>query len=111
MTRVLRLMSDWSLWPFYTDLDDGKGYTLTHPDALVEIFPLPADVVRAVLEWDALYQGILSWDDPQATPWQRLHENGYYDRGRRVCRQLREHLPPDVVIDYRADGEIPPERY
>lgn len=111
MTRTLRLMSDWSLWPFYTDLDDGRGYELTHPDELVEIFPLPGHVVQAVLDWDALFQGILRWEDPPRTPWGRLEENGYVDAGRAVCRLLRRHLPPDVVIDYRADGELPPEYY
>jgi hypothetical protein len=111
MSRVLRLLSDWSLWPFYVDLGDGDGYRMTDPDTLRETFALPERVVRAALDWDELYQRVLDWNDPPSTPWARLDESKYVERGRRVCRLLRAHLPPDVGIDYRADGEIPPERY
>ncbi|MCY7341944.1 MAG: hypothetical protein LH603_08865 [Pseudonocardia sp.] len=104
-------MSDWSLWPFYTNLDDDQGYMMTDPETLVEIFPLPEDVVKSALDWDHKFQSILTWDDPPSTPWRLLDENGYFECGRAVCRLLREHLPPDVVIDYRADGDIRPEYY
>ena len=106
MAVTIRLMSDWSLSPFY--VDDGDGFfELTTSRALAERFALPAAVVTALRDWNQLYDDHLDWDWPPATTWatQEEHER-YLDRGREAARLLRRHVPADVVIEYLADESV-----
>jgi hypothetical protein len=103
---TIRLMSDWSLSPFY--VDDGDGFfELTNPRMLAERFDLPAAVVTALLDWNRLYENHLDWDWPPATAWATPEEHErYLGRGREAARLLRRHLPADVAIEYLADESV-----
>jgi hypothetical protein len=111
MTRRIRLESDWGLPPFSLDMGDGRLEGCS-ADNLARIFALPAHVIRALQEWDRLYQDVLDWDDPRNSGWADPEdEQRYLDRGRAAARLLRRHLPDDVRIEYAGAGTIPPEHY
>jgi hypothetical protein len=103
---TIRLMSDWSLSPFY--VDDGDGFfALTDSRTLAERFGLPDVVVTALLEWNRLYEDHLDWDWPPATTWATPEDHQrYLGRGREAARLLRRHVPADVVIEYLADESV-----
>ena len=106
MSVTIRLLSDWSLSPFY--VDDGDGFfALTDSRTLAERFGLPDAVVTALLEWNRLYEDHLDWDWPPATTWATAEDHQrYLGRGRDAARLLRRHVPADVVIEYLADESV-----
>jgi hypothetical protein len=103
---VLRLWSDFCLDPFY--IDDGDGfYDLTAAEDVAERFALPDAVMRAVKDWDELYQNIYDGFDPGNSDWASPRQRqDYLDRGRAVARLLRRHLPAEVEIEYLADESV-----
>lgn len=113
MGRTIRLMSDWSLYPFYVQEDPSPLFELTEPEQFQEMFGLPARVVEALVAWDELYQAHLNWDDPPSTRWpSQAAQDQYVQQGRAAARCLRRHLPDDVCIEYLADGIlVASERY
>jgi hypothetical protein len=103
---VLRLWSDWCLDPFYLD-EGGGSFELTSAHEVAERFALPDDVMRAVKDWDTLYQDHLNGFEPTNSRWASPADHrSYLDRGREVARLLRRHLPADVTIEYLADESV-----
>ena len=108
---TIRLESDFGLYPFYVDRGNGR-FALTEPPDLQVEFGLPDGVMRALLDWDEMYQAIYVHDDPRSSDWPSPgDEQRYVDRGREAARLLRRHLPADVAIRYVADGTIAAEHY
>jgi hypothetical protein len=105
---TVRLWSDFGLPPVY--VDDGRGvYDLFSAEEVAERFGLPAEVVREVAAWDALYQDLYfgAPDDADTYGWTSpQQQRDYLDRGRAVARLLRAHLPADVGIEYLADESV-----
>jgi len=112
VAKRLRLMSDWGLYPFYVQQSDGETFDLTDADWVGDDLPLSAAAVSAVVTWDdELYQSVLNWDDPAATDFSHLDRNGYYERGREICRMLRAELPADVGIEFLDPADRRPNEY
>ncbi len=111
MTVTIRLESDWGLQPFFVDRGDGHVQAISG-DVLAERFGLPDQVMRALDEWDRMYQDVLDRDDPRGSSWASPQdEQRYLDRGRAAARLLRRHLPAEVRIAYCGSGLIPTEYY
>ena len=111
MTRTIRLMSDWGLYPFYVDGGDGS-FALTEPDDFQATFRLPDHVMRALLDWDQIYQDVLDQDDPRGSDWARpADEQRYLEHGRAAARLLRQHVPDGVRIEFTGADSIPTEYY
>jgi hypothetical protein len=106
VSTTIRLLSDWSLSPFYVDHGDGF-FELTDAATLAHLFALPDPVVAALVCWNRLYEDHLDWDWPPATAWATPEERRrYLERGRDAARLLRAHVPPEVRIEYLADGSV-----
>jgi hypothetical protein len=111
MPVTIRLEADWGLPPYYVDEGDGL-FELYEVDDFAERLALPGQVVRALEEWNQLYQRILNWDDPRSSAFAGPDdERHFYEQGRVVARLLRRHVPADVAIRYVGDGNIPAEYY
>jgi hypothetical protein len=106
VTTTIRLLSDWSLDPFYVDARDGS-FELTSAEEVAETFAVPDDVMRELKAWDELFQDHLNWEDPGSTRWESEDDHRrYLDRGREAARLLRRHLAADVAIEYLADDTV-----
>ncbi|MFC4948356.1 hypothetical protein [Pseudonocardia sp. GCM10023141] len=107
----IRLMSDFGLYPFY--VDEGNGlYELTEPEDFQTMFQLPDHVMKSLLEWDQIYQRRIDWDDPASVAWaSQQDELHYIEEGRGAARRLRDHVPPDVRIEYTGADNIASEYY
>ena len=111
MTKRIRLESDWGLPPFYVDHGDGRLEGASARN-LARIFGLPDHVVRALQDWDQLYQDLLDWNDPRGSGWTSAEDKQHYlERGRAAARLLRRHVPDDVRIEYCGSGNVPIEHF
>ncbi|MFC4948355.1 hypothetical protein [Pseudonocardia sp. GCM10023141] len=109
MAKIIRLLCDWGLYPFYFDNGDGL-FDLIDPDDFQQMFGLPEHVMRELLDWDKLYESTLNWDDPLSSGWATPEDEEHYlECGRRAAKVLRQHIPADVSIMYVAEGNSPVE--
>jgi len=99
--HVLRVMCEWSSWPFWLDPEDCMHGENLDPGEVRELFDVPQDVIDAVLEWHARFERYHQVDDALGAGWpSNEYRSDFVRHGVAVCRLLRRHLPDDVVVEY-----------
>lgn len=103
MSRLIsvRVAPEWECFPFWVRTTDEVIVDNCSAERLVAEFGAPADLAKAIDEWDDEYQAVYNRSDPESSGFpDEATTSAWHERGERLAERLAAALP--VRVEFHA---------